>query len=127
METSNNVTKNESGAFRVEYPESPADGQPQADKGKGKIKFKSKMQRDEVVHYFEAVATGLRKGRLQFRQGDDLLVLTPGEAGLKIEMKAEKKDGKERLSFELSWHTETEGEEADEDEKSDADAGDDSE
>ena len=72
---------------------------------KRKIKFESKLDREDAVVYFQAILDGLRKGRLQLKQGEELLIFTPASK-LALEVKAGKKDDKEKISFELSWHVE---------------------
>ncbi len=74
-------------------------------KHKGKIKFESVMQRGEAVAYFGALVDGLRHGRLQFRRGDENLSLNPADE-VSVEVKAQKKGDKERVSFELEWKLE---------------------
>jgi amphi-Trp domain-containing protein len=79
------------------------DGEPTAPyKRKGKINFESVMQRTEAVAYFGALVDGLRHGRLQFRLGDESLSLEPTDQ-VQVEVKAQKKGDKERVSFELEW------------------------
>lgn len=74
-------------------------------KGHGKVKFKGIMQHDEAVHYLEAILSGLRKGKLQFKQGEERVALAPSGANVRVEVKAEHKTDKDRLSLELTWHT----------------------
>lgn len=72
------------------------------DDDSAKIKFKNDMQRDEAIVYFEALVDGLRKGSLQLQQGNEKLVLEPnGE--MKVEIKASRKEDKQKFSMELSW------------------------
>lgn len=82
-----------------------AEAEPSEGEGHGKVKFKGSMQHDEAVHYLEAILNGLRKGTLQFKQGEERVALTPSAATVRVEVKAERKDDKEKLSLELSWHT----------------------
>lgn len=70
----------------------------------GKLRFESPVGRDEVAAYFEAIVEGLRKGTLQFRQGEDSLILSPPDR-VGIEVKVERKSGREKLSFEIEWRT----------------------
>ena len=67
-----------------------------------KVKFAAELHRDEAFIYFQSILDGLRKGKLQLKQGDKLLQLAPAES-LEIEVKAAKKADKEKLSIELSW------------------------
>jgi amphi-Trp domain-containing protein len=54
------------------------------------------------VAYFSALVDGLRHGRLQFRHGMESVALKPSEQ-VAIEVKASRKNDKERVSFELEW------------------------
>lgn len=69
-----------------------------------KVKFESFMPREEAVAYFEAIVTGLKKGRIQFKQGEATLALDP-PAYLDISVKASRKEGREKIFFELGWRT----------------------
>jgi amphi-Trp domain-containing protein len=69
---------------------------------KTKIKFASSMPRDEAVAYFEAIAAGLKSGKIDFHQGDETVTLTAPER-LDVEVKAVSKGDKARVHFELSW------------------------
>lgn len=72
------------------------------DKAKSKISFESVLPRDEAVAYFDALLSGLRNGALNFKQSDAALELTlPPQLG--VEVKAERKGRKEKVTFELSW------------------------
>lgn len=77
---------------------------------RGKVKFKGMMQHEEAIHYLEAILNGLRKGKLQFKQGDERVALAPNGASVRVEVKAERKSDKEKLSLELSWHAAEEDE-----------------
>lgn len=46
-------------------------------KKKTKVKFKSVMLREEAISYFEAIVAGLKRGSIQFRQGDETVELKP--------------------------------------------------
>lgn len=69
-----------------------------------KIKFKNEMPREEVAAYFQALVDGVRKGELHLQQAGKQLVLQP-QGELQLELKASRKDSKQRFSFELSWRT----------------------
>lgn len=69
---------------------------------KQKISFDSRMDRAEAVTYFEAIVAGLKSGRVEFRQGEDELVLSVGE-DVEVAVKASKKGEKEKVSFSLEW------------------------
>ncbi len=70
----------------------------------GKLRFESPVGRDEVAAYFEAIVDGLRKGSLQFRQGEQSLILSPPDR-VEIGVKVERKGGREKLRFEIDWRT----------------------
>ncbi len=72
---------------------------------KAKISFEATMPRNEAVSYFEAIVAGLRSGRLEFKQGDQTLVLNPPEH-LEIEVKAKSKGDKGSVVFEIEWSDE---------------------
>jgi amphi-Trp domain-containing protein len=84
-------------------------GKPKGEKStKGKVKFDSAMPREEAVAYFDAIVSGLKQGKLHFKQGDKTVVVTPADH-LAVEVKASRKGLREKVSFELSWeHSEAE-------------------
>lgn len=69
---------------------------------RAKLAFSTALSREEAVAYFEAIVGGLRKGSVEFRQGDEALALSPPEH-LNIEVKASRKGEKSKISFEISW------------------------
>lgn len=75
-----------------------------ADEAVGKLSFDGKMDRDEVASYLEALVAGIRKGSIHFRQRDDSLMLSPAER-IVVEVTAQKKAAREKLSFEIEWRT----------------------
>jgi len=75
------------------------------DKNTSKIVYESRMQRLEAVNYFDALISGLKKGSVQFKQGDETVVVTPSELDA-VEIVAKTKGRKERVTFELSWISE---------------------
>jgi amphi-Trp domain-containing protein len=70
-----------------------------------KIEFEASMPRDEAISYFEAIIGGLRSGRLEFKQGEQTLVLNPPDR-LEIEVKAQSKGDESRVVFEIQWSNE---------------------
>jgi amphi-Trp domain-containing protein len=74
------------------------------DEENGRIKFKNQMQKEEAAVYFEALVDGLRKGSLQLQHVGEKLVLEP-QGEIKVEIKASRKDSKQKVSFEMSWRT----------------------
>jgi amphi-Trp domain-containing protein len=86
--------------------EAPASGDG-ADSGvtrKGRLRFESEMDREELASYFEAIVAGLRKGSVQFRQAESEVTLSPAER-IELGMKVSSKNGRERLSFDVEWST----------------------
>jgi amphi-Trp domain-containing protein len=78
----------------------------EADKPKKlKIDFEASMPRNEAISYFEAIIGGLRSGRLEFKQGEQSLVLNPPDR-LEIEVKAQSKGDKGRVVFQIEWSNE---------------------
>ena len=71
-------------------------------KDKSKIVYESRMQRLEAVNYFDALASGLKKGSVIFKQGNDIVAVSPSEL-VDVEIHARSKGRKERVTFELSW------------------------
>ena len=69
-----------------------------------RVKFESTLTRLEAVAYFEAIVSGLKKGALKFKHGEDAISLAPAEH-VDVEVKAQRKKGKEHVSFEIAWHT----------------------
>jgi amphi-Trp domain-containing protein len=72
---------------------------------RAKIEFEDSMPRNEAISYFEAIIGGLRSGRLEFKQGEQTLVLSPPDR-LEIEVKAQSKGDKARVVFEIAWSDE---------------------
>jgi amphi-Trp domain-containing protein len=73
---------------------------------KVKISYEASMPRNEAVSYFEAIVGGLRSGRLEFKQDDETLVLSPPDH-LDIEVKAQRKGDKAKVVFEIEWTDES--------------------
>jgi len=74
------------------------------EKKETKIKYERRMKREEAVTYFTSLITGLEKGTIQFKQGKDTVVITPAEL-VNVEIKAQTKGKREKVTFEMSWHT----------------------
>lgn len=62
------------------------------------------MKREEAVTYFTSLIAGLKKGTIQFKQGKDTVVLSPGDL-VDVEIKAETKGREEKVTVEISWLT----------------------
>jgi amphi-Trp domain-containing protein len=82
----------------------PTNGEAAADKKdrKSRISFEGFMPADEAVAYFEAIVKGLKKGSVEFKQGEDSLALSP-PAYLTVGVKASRKGSRAKISFEMSW------------------------
>jgi len=93
---------------RARNSEPAAGGTSEASEGgepaRGKLRFEGFLPREEAVAYFEAVIEGLRKGTIQFKQGEEQLTLTPGE-NVDVELKVARKGGRQKVSLELEWRT----------------------
>ncbi len=74
-------------------------------KDKQKIAYEATMPRAEAVAYFEALVGGLRSGHLEFRQDGRVLVLAPPDQ-LEIEVEAQQKGNKGKITFEIEWSSE---------------------
>jgi amphi-Trp domain-containing protein len=72
------------------------------ERAKDKIKFKQLLGREEVAVYLDAIVRGLRKGQIEFRRGDETLVLSPSRS-LQLSLKASEKSKGGKLNIELSW------------------------
>ena len=66
-----------------------------------KISFSGGMTREEATAYFEAIAAGLRRGSLLFRRGNE------PAPHVEVEVKASSKERKGKVSFEISWTTDS--------------------
>jgi amphi-Trp domain-containing protein len=71
--------------------------------GKSRVKFESSLSRLEAVTYFDAIVAGLKKGALNFKQGEDAVAFSLPDH-VEIEVKAERKKGRENISFDITWH-----------------------
>lgn len=67
-----------------------------------KLKYERHMNREEAVHYFFSLITGLKKGSMQFNQGKDTVVITPSDL-VDVQIKAETKGKMEKITFEIAW------------------------
>jgi amphi-Trp domain-containing protein len=86
----------------VEAAEAEQSEEKSEEPSRAKLAFSTPLSREEAVAYFEAIVGGLRKGSVEFRQGDEALALSPPEH-LNVEVKASRKGEKSKISFEISW------------------------
>jgi amphi-Trp domain-containing protein len=84
----------------------PSEGKQPASVEPTKLAFEGLLAREEAASYFEALIAGVRKGQVRFRRGDQALTLVPA-AHIEVEVKAARKEGKEKLSFEMAWSAPT--------------------
>ncbi len=60
------------------------------------------MKREDVAHYLEELAKGLKTGRLNLEYGDDTVLLEP-TALITLELDATAKKEKSKLALKFSW------------------------
>jgi amphi-Trp domain-containing protein len=72
------------------------------DMNKQKVKAKGTVGMDEVIGYLEDILNGMKSGRLSMDRGGEQIVLTP-RSDAEVEIEAERKEGKQELSFEFKW------------------------
>lgn len=66
------------------------------------FEHESLQDTESIVTYLEALASGLRSGRLLFCWGDSELILKPNGL-LQFAVKARKKDDRMKVSIKISW------------------------
>ena len=97
-------------AKTVEPGKDKAESKTSAKHGKSRVKFENSLARLEAAAYFDAIVAGLRKGALNFQQGEDAIAFALPDH-VEIELKAERKKSREQISFEITWHVGEEPEE----------------
>ena len=73
-----------------------------------KLHYERQMNREEAVHYFISLISGLKNGNLHFSQGKNAVVITPAEL-VDVEIKAESKGKMEKITFEMAWFANSSG------------------
>lgn len=69
---------------------------------KNEFEYSEKMNYIDAAEYIIKLASGLRERKLKLQGKGRSIVLTPEEI-VKLEVKAERKDGKGEIEIELSW------------------------
>ena len=69
---------------------------------KTNIKYERHMNREEAVHYFISLVSGMKNGVLQFNHGKETVVVTPAEQ-MSIEIKVKTHGKMQKVAFEMSW------------------------
>ncbi len=69
---------------------------------KDEFEYSEKMTSDEIADFLLALSTGVRDKKLKLSGKGRSLTLLPADV-LKLEVKAEGKDGKGAIEIEMSW------------------------
>ena len=69
---------------------------------KNEIQVEALMERARAVSYLQDLVNSLKSGEIGIQHGEQALSFSP-EASVKVSVKGKKKEGKESLSFKLSW------------------------
>ncbi len=69
---------------------------------KNELKYKAVLGKDQIIEHLESLMHAIKEGRLNVLHADQALCLAPDE-NLKLELKAEVKENKEKIELELSW------------------------
>jgi amphi-Trp domain-containing protein len=70
--------------------------------GKGKIKSKHTMTRENLAAYLENLLTGLRQGTLILDDEERPMVLRPSDP-IEVEVEIKQKSDKEKVELKLTW------------------------
>jgi amphi-Trp domain-containing protein len=73
------------------------------DMGKKEVEMKSKMEIEKAIEVVESLLAGLKKGKVFVQHGDKVVEITP-EKTVKLEVEAEQKKDKEKISVRMTWH-----------------------
>lgn len=73
-----------------------------AEPEKAEIRYESPMSLAEATSYFESIVAGMRAGQMRVTHEGTTLTLEPGEM-VEVAVKAVRKKGKEKISFEVEW------------------------
>jgi amphi-Trp domain-containing protein len=71
--------------------------------GKKEVEMKSKMEIEKAIEVIESLLSGLKKGKVFVQHGDKVIEITP-EKTVKLEVEAEQKKDKEKISVKMTWH-----------------------
>ncbi|MEZ4647954.1 MAG: amphi-Trp domain-containing protein [Candidatus Eisenbacteria bacterium] len=83
----------ESAAIEVENGSEPE---------KAEIKYEAPMSLAEATSYFESIVAGMRAGHMRVSHEGTTLTLEPRDS-VEVAVKAVRKKGKEKISFEVEW------------------------
>ena len=72
------------------------------DAKRGKLSYDARLSKDEAAAYLEAIASGLRQGRIRMRHENKPLELEPA-GPVVMEIHAARKGVRQRFAFEISW------------------------
>ncbi|MDT8447332.1 MAG: amphi-Trp domain-containing protein [bacterium] len=73
---------------------------------KKSITVKTSLKKDRAIAYLEELTKSLKTGQVCIQQENEFVALSPVDQ-MELEVSAAQKKGKEKLTFELSWVTET--------------------
>lgn len=73
------------------------------DAKRGKLSYDARLSKDEAAAYLEAIASGLRQGRIRMRHESKPLELEPA-GPVDMEISAARKGARQRFAFVISWH-----------------------
>lgn len=62
--------------------------------------------RESIIKYLQTLSDGFRKGRIEFRSGQDSIVLEPNNL-IQIEIKVRNSNRKSKLSIKFLWKDRT--------------------
>ncbi|MEY4548750.1 MAG: hypothetical protein RL685_4945 [Pseudomonadota bacterium] len=71
---------------------------------RNQIEIKQHLTRDELISHLHALADSFAAGHVVLQQGSRLAALQPSEHA-ELEIEAEEKKGRSKLSFSISWRT----------------------
>lgn len=74
------------------------------------FRHESLQDNQSIIKYLDALLEGFKKGELTFKQPPDFIVLNP-EGLIQLEIKAQRKTSKSKLSLKFSWKENPEGKE----------------
>ena len=69
---------------------------------RAEIKYESPMSLAEATSYFESIVAGMRAGHMRVSHEGTTLTLEPRDS-VEVAVKAVRKKGKEKISFEVEW------------------------
>lgn len=73
---------------------------------KGEIEYEASMSLSEATSYFESIVAGMRAGHMRVSHEGVVLTLEPRDM-VEVAVKAVRKKGKEKISFEVEWRMAT--------------------